>query len=189
MPKRNPDGKRQTLRKYFNTEAEALFHMKAARAESEDWWQAYQYKITSLSEFQMNDAMRALEMLNKAFPEDTPRLAEVIHKYLESTDLTSSGLTIYEAVEKFKRWDGLLCRIDSHLTQFKRRTKRFAIAYDGKPLDEFTKQTIEEWKDHRSQTGLGEGGIRSELLCLNSPRRTGSLLCIGYVLCNQTGRN
>ena len=130
MPKRNPDGKRQTLRKYFNTEAEALFHMKAARAESEDWWQAYQYKITSLSEFQMNDAMRALEMLTKAFPEDTPRLAEVI---------------------------------------------------------KFTKQTNEEWKDHPSQTGLGEGGIRLELLCLNSLRRPGSLLCIVYVLRNQTG--
>ena len=167
LPKRLPNGKRERLRNQFKSQDAATAFMKAER----DKWHVFHLqgnvrnvKISVQDEL---EAITALGIVRRVFPDDPPTLSEMADYYVSHFSKPMSLITINEAVKQFHKWDGLTDNSKDHVAQFRRRTTKFAEAYDGMKLKDFDKSTIQGWKDSMVENEKGKVEIQNELRCLN----------------------
>lgn len=167
LPKRDANGKRERLRKQFKNQDAAEAFMKAQRDEWHVWHLQGNVRNVKISVKDELEAFTAIGILSKVFPEDTPTLTEVANYYVSHFSKPMSAISINDAVARFHKWDGLTDNSEDHVAQFKRRSTRFAKAFDGLKLKEIDKQTIQNWKDQLVEDDKSKTEIKNELTCLN----------------------
>ena len=147
LPKRGRNGKRERLRRKFNTKEEAI----TFRKDQQDEWRVYHLNTnvrpTHLSMLQESDAMNAFNLLKSKFPTDfeTRKLVDAVKYYCDHFDPNFGSITLDQAIERYLKNPKLKRTSKDHQDKTKQKLRNFSDAFDVRNVSEYSVDEIEDY--------------------------------------------
>jgi site-specific recombinase XerD len=146
LPYRDKNGKRERVRKRFDTKDQAYQFAEQQRDKGINYLRKGTERHTRLNEQQEADALSALKILEAKFPDDIRTLTDAVFFYCDQFQNINKNFPLGEAIKKYLSNPKFVKCSSEHQRQFRRRLNRFLKAHDeNKSLDSFTSDYIEEW--------------------------------------------